>query len=117
MQAGEESSTKASGSLTNGELIFPSVVTGGKYKHNTVMSTDYFPKDDQDQRAWITQFLAQLATYSVTLGVTAGEVTALTTGGTAANAAIDNVVAKKNAYESALAGRDLTVRQLVVLLR
>lgn len=70
---------------------------------------DYFPSEQQEQRAWTVQFLAQLTNYSTTLGVTAAEVTALTTNGTASNSAIDNVVAKANEYESAVANRKTTL--------
>lgn len=78
---------------------------------------NYFPTSDQEQRAWIVQFLAQLTNYSTTLGVTPAEVTALTNTGGSATGAIDNFVAKSNEFESALASRDSTVKGFASTLR
>ena len=58
-----------------------------------------------------------MTNYSTTLGVTAAEVTALSTNGTASNSAIDNVVAKANEYESAQANRKSTLKDFITVLR
>ncbi len=78
---------------------------------------DYFPSEEANQRAWIVQFLAQLTNYSTTLGLSAGEVSGVTTAGMSATTAMDDLVSKNNAYESALAERDTVLKNFTTTLR
>ena len=78
---------------------------------------NYFPSDDPEQRGWIVHFLGQLGAYSGTLGVTPAETAALANTGNAATAAIDNLVNKSSEFDSALAGRDSSVRSFLNTMR
>lgn len=69
------------------------------------INKSYWPTRDENQRAWLIHFKAQLAILGASVGVTPAEITSFNTFCDAATASIDNVVTKKNAYESAVASR------------
>ena len=80
-------------------------------------TTDYWPSGDENRRAWLVAYKAQLALLGGSVGVAAPDVAQYNSLCDAATGAIDNVVAKKNAYESALANRDTLVGAVVTCFR
>lgn len=78
---------------------------------------DYWPPSDDEQRAWLVHFKAQLPTYGPAVGVTPAEIAGFNSVCDSATGSIDNAVTKKSAYDSALANREEQVQQAVSVFR
>ena len=67
--------------------------------------SDYFPGSDEEQKAWLINFLARLATYGPAIGITAPLQAQLGSLGNAAKNGLENLATKKTDYDAAVANR------------
>lgn len=81
------------------------------------MAKDYLPSTDGDLNIWLGNFQAKLATYGLTCGLTAGEVTATSADCTTLSGGINNAEAQKNLSKSATAAKDTMKKNLLPTLR
>ena len=67
--------------------------------------SDYFPGSDDEQKAWLINFMARLGTYGPAIGITAPVQGTLSSLGNAAKNGLENLGTKKIDYDAAIANR------------
>jgi hypothetical protein len=81
------------------------------------MANDFIPTADLDYQAWLVNFATVANANLIALGLVAGDMTPVTTGQTAFNAAIPDVVTKRQAFEQAVQNKKTTRKTSVTSVR
>jgi hypothetical protein len=81
------------------------------------MSNYYLPNSDGQLIIWLTNFQAKIPTYGPTLGLAAGDVTALTNLCAGVMESIEEVEIKKNEAQNAVTAKDAFKNEQLPILR
>ncbi len=78
---------------------------------------DFMPTNDSQLVNWLNAFLAVVNANLVALGLVAGDVTPISTAITAFSNSVTDQIAKRNAFDAAVAAKNLARAALMLLLR
>lgn len=78
---------------------------------------DFMPSNDSQLSNWLNAFIAVVNANLTAWGLVAGDTTALAAAITAFNAAVVDQIAKKNAFDAAVAAKNMAKAALLLILR